>query len=119
MPQSTKTAAAPPRSSLLVIAHGDGHIAAYAERHIDVCIRQAMTCMTQDAERLADEILIADLPQRYRDLYRADYLRATHTIRPITPHDVAAAQFDRQLLDCLSDIIRSTTAGGEATSWTI
>ena len=67
------------RRKVLVLLHPDGFCEAYADKSIDVHICALFDDANYDEGSEQDQI--DRLPWSYRDLHRADYIRATHMIR--------------------------------------
>ena len=106
----------PPRQAVLVLSHGDGHVEAFADKGVDVLIARVPLSQTREGERLAEDCLELSLPQRYRDLYRADRLRANGTTRPLSAEAAHAALLTGDALEALD---RLSADDQEAMQWTL
>ena len=108
----------PPRQAVLIVSHCDGHLEAFAERNIDVHIARVPQSFSSVGERQAEEVAEAMLPRRYRELWRADRLRKTGTVRPLQPSVLADSLAVRGVLSALNS---ATTAPAEqeVCAWTL
>ncbi|NOY41266.1 MAG: hypothetical protein GXP26_05460 [Planctomycetes bacterium] len=79
----------PSRQAVLILSHGDGHIEIFGEKNIDIYLARIPHC--PGSEALAEDVAELAIPRRYRDLYRADRLRATGSTRPLLPSVMARA----------------------------
>ncbi|QDT75576.1 hypothetical protein [Lacipirellula limnantheis] len=82
---------APRRQAVLVIAHADGFLEAFAERNIDVHFLRQPAAETPLGERIAEACAELMLPRRCRDVWRRDLLRAVGTSRSLTAETALAA----------------------------
>jgi len=93
------------RRKVLVLLHPDGFCEAYADKSIDVHICALFDDANYDEGSEQDQI--DRLPWSYRDLHRADYIRATHMIRRppkkppglwqfLSDYDYHAGQIDKR-----------------------
>ncbi len=94
----------PKRQAVLVLVEPDGYFTAYAEPNIDVMICRVPMAHTREGERLADECVELMLPQRYLDLYRADYQRANGFARPLSADAARAALATQEALQELNKL---------------
>ena len=67
------------RPKVLILLHPDGFCEAYADKSTDIHIAALFDDESYDEGSEQDQI--DRLPWTYRDLHRADYIRATHMIR--------------------------------------
>lgn len=90
---------------VLVVASPDGFLEVFADRGVRVHIAQRLD-VDQPDEATADEYLSANLPTAFAEVYRADRLVATATVRPLTVE---------QELDRLAnlDLLRAVQAAGK------
>ena len=65
-----------PRTRALIVSHPDQHLEVFSAAAVDIHLARVCAARTSEGERMADEILELMLPERYRELYRADMLRA-------------------------------------------
>ena len=91
----------PPRQRVLVVPHPDGHLEVFGERNIAVHVARVPIAHSRDAERVADEVVDLRLPRPFRELHRADKLRAVGTTRPLRPSALLAAAETRDALAAL------------------
>lgn len=89
----------PKRQAVSIVLHPDGHAEAFAERNIDVRFVRVPIAKTRDGEVLAEECARLMLPLRYRELWRADLLRANASTRPLDPRSALDALAAR---DCIA-----------------
>lgn len=101
------------RQPVLVLSHCDGHIEAFADRHVDVHLARVPTAFTIDGERTAEDVAELLLPRRFRALYRADQLRAAGTTRPLLPSVVAEVQTVTAIIDALNRATEQFTPAEE------
>lgn len=87
-----------PRQNVLILSHHDSFIEVFAERNTDVHIARVPQGFTLEGERQADQIAEGRLPRRYRQLWRADRLRATGSTHPLLPSTLADSQSINELL---------------------
>src|SRR5262245_51677303 len=87
-----------PRAAVLVVAHPDGHLEAFAEAHVSVLIARVPIAPTREAEALADDVFWLSLPLSFRALYRADRLRAVGTTRPLLPSTMTQSRATEKLI---------------------
>ena len=80
-----------PRQRVLLVLDGLGGIEVYGEA-LDVHVCHVPAVEHWHNESAADHVAHARLPWRFRDLWRADWLRAVDTTRPMTVVALAAAQ---------------------------
>lgn len=104
------------RDAVLIVAHGDGWLEAYAERHVDVMLVQPPYVLGIAGERLADEWLDATLPRRYADLRWPILRRAAERLRAVRPSDILRRQLD---LDLLRALDRHANHERERLVWTL
>lgn len=98
-----------PREKVLVLVHHNErgpYIEAYAEKHIDIKIRDVPYVGTgASGEILAEDFTEAALPWVYRDLYWPGKLRAHSVIRPLRPSELADTREHRRLLRGLGGVL--------------
>ena len=104
------------REAVLIIAHGDGWLEAYAEKHVDIRIEMLQYMATPEGQILAEEYLKNSLPYRYRQLYWPGQRRAADLVRKIRPSDLDEIHSNLkvlQLVKAIGDEIRSANADME------
>ncbi|MCO6047951.1 hypothetical protein NG895_28950 [Aeoliella sp. ICT_H6.2] len=113
--------APPPRQAVLVLAHADGWLEAFAERNIDVLIVMVPTTGTVAGEVVAEEFLDQTLPLRYRDLHWPIKRRAADKLRIVRPSDLVRRQHDLALLQGLDAVEQRFTPSKprRAKVWTL
>jgi hypothetical protein len=97
------------REVVLIVAHGDGWIEAYADKHIDVRIEIAPYMTTPEGERLSEEYVGLMLPKRYQEMYWPIRRRAAGQVRKVLPSDIELRDWELGLLkaiDSAGDILR-------------
>jgi broad specificity phosphatase PhoE len=106
---------------VLVLTHADGHVECYAERGVTIHLTRVPAAFTPDGERQAEDVAEWLLPRRYRELWRADYLRANGTTRPLLPSTLAEAHTVTAIIDALNQATDSfaPTEESEAVAWTL
>lgn len=82
---------APRRQAVLIAVHADGFLEAFAERNLDVAFARIPAASNQASERLAEDCFEQMLPLRYRELWRADLLRACGSTAPLRVETIQAA----------------------------
>ena len=102
LPHNKPTTPPRKREAVLIIAHGDGWIVAYAEKHIDVRIELKPHRKTPEGEIAAEQFIEAILPMRYRNLYGPNLRRAADMVRSLLPSQILNREMDLELLECLS-----------------
>ena len=105
----------PPRQAVLIVAHPDNHIEAFAEKNVDIHASRIPQSFSREGERQAEEVMQIMLPPRYRDLYRADRLRKTGSTRPLLPSVLADSLVVR---DCPT-ALDTVNDKGEVLAWTL
>ena len=96
----------PPRSDILIISHADGHLEVFGEKNVSARIVRVPAANSFQSQRMAEDTVELMLPRRYRDLYRADRLRAVGNTRPLRPSVLVDAQWTRDFiaaLDAMAD----------------
>lgn len=88
----------PKRHAVSIVIFPDGHAEAYAERNIDVRFVRVPIAHTRQGELLAEECARMLAPRRYAELWRADYLRANGSTRPIAAEAILDALQVRDIL---------------------
>ena len=89
------------REVVLIVAHGDGWIEAYADKHIDVRIEIAPYITTPEGELLSEEYIELMLPKRYREMYWPIRRRAAGQVRKILPSDLERRDWEIDLLKAI------------------
>lgn len=92
-------ASPPRRQAVLIAVHPDGYLEAFADKSVDVRFARHLDAHTPAGERLAEDCFEMLLPQRYRDLWRRDLLRACGTTDLLRPQAVLDALAAR---DCIT-----------------
>ena len=98
-----KSAPRPAPVHVLVVAHADGYIEVYAERHVRVHVAHALDVMPH-AEALADDFLHETLPAKFRELHVASKLRETANIMSRSAMQEADRRHDMETLWAIRDI---------------
>ena len=88
----------PKRHAVSIVMSPDGIVQAYAERNIDVRFIRVPIAHTRQGEVLAEECARMLAPRRYAELWRADYLRANGSTRPIAAESILDALQVRDIL---------------------
>ncbi len=94
----------PKRQPILILSHADGHLEAFAEKHLDVHIARVPAAFSSEVELAAEGAMELILPRRYRSLYRADMLRKNGSTRSLLPSvfaDARQVKKDIVALNCL------------------
>lgn len=115
--KSNTDAPSHPRQSVLVVSHPDGFIEVYAPPNIDARVYRVLASHSREAERIADDCIDLELPSRFRELHRADLLRATGTTRPRRPSSALQALVIRDAIASLNDL--APEPAGEVVAWTL
>ncbi|WP_442485599.1 hypothetical protein [Aeoliella sp. SH292] len=104
---------------VLLLAHADGWLEVFAERHIQAKIVMVPSTGSLTGELLAEQYLDATLPHRYRDLHWPGKLRAADRLRTVRPSDLMRREHDLAILQGLDGIERhfSGTNCKEAKVW--
>ncbi len=92
------------REAVLIIAHGDGWLECFAERHVDVKIVMPPYVRGAEGERVTDEWLDLTLPKRFADLRWPILRRAAEMLRVIRPTGILRREADLALLRTLDRI---------------
>ncbi|QDT72224.1 hypothetical protein [Lacipirellula limnantheis] len=97
---------APPakRDKVLVAIHSGGFLEAFAERNIDVVFARIPAATSLFGQQIAEDCFELLLPQRYRDLWRRDYLRASSSTAPLTAEAVMEALTTRDSIAALNSV---------------
>lgn len=93
-----------PRQPVLVVASPDGFVEVYAPPNIDARVYRVLAAHSREAERAADECIDLELPRRFRELHRADFLRTTSTTRPRLPSSALQALVVRDVIASLNQL---------------
>lgn len=109
----------PPRFAVLIVIQGDGHIEAFAERHVDVHVARVPVSFSREAEQTAEDVAELLLPPRFRELFRRDRLRAVGTTRPLLPTTLARAIATNDLIAALDTTTSANApiAESEVVAW--
>ena len=107
-----------PRQGVLVLSHPDGHLEVFAEKCTAVHIARVPTAGSSEAERQSEDVTHWLLPRRYRDLHRADRLRATGTTRPLKPSALKASLEVPAVIEDLNRLAAMFAPQPEAMVWT-
>ena len=100
------------REAVLILAHGDGWIEAFAEKHVDVRIEMVPWMTTPAGEILAEEYVELSVPKRYRDVYWPNLRRAADMVRTVRPSDIERVAWNLEFLDAVTEagrILRGET----------
>ena len=104
--------------SLTTGRHPDEHLEVFGDRNVDILITRVPLSFSSEGERQAEEVMEMMLPQRYRDLFWADRLRATGSTWPLLPSVLRKSLVVR---DCLTTMNEVTSAvqqqEEEAVTW--
>ena len=84
-PQNKPISPPPRREQVLIVAHADGWIECFAERHIDVRIVIMPDVNTPESEILAEQYIESSIPEVYRKIYWPGNLRSAGMIEKISP----------------------------------
>jgi len=87
------------REPVLIVAHGDGWLDVYAEKHVDVHIVMQPWTGSIDGEILAEEWVAENIPWRYRPLLMSR--RQTGMVRMVLPSELADTQMKLGILKSL------------------
>ena len=104
-----------PRSDVLILSHADGHLEAFGEKNVNIRIVRVPAANSIESERTAEETMELMLPRRYRDLYRADRLRAVGNTRPLRPSTLVDAKWTRDFIAALNAMASTRE---EVVQWT-
>ena len=105
------------REAVLVLAHPDGWLETFAEKHVDVRIVMVPQVTTQAGEILAEEYVEASLPKRYRDVYWPANRRAADMLRVVRPSDIAWREYELELLRAIQQLGNQQEEGRKL--WTL
>lgn len=89
-----------PREPVLIVAHGDGWLDVYAEKHVDVHIVNQPWMETPASEILAEEWVAENIPWRYRPLLMSR--RQVGLVRKIRPSEIAETNAKMEILKILN-----------------
>jgi hypothetical protein len=73
------------RARILILSHSDGYCEIFAERAVEIHLQRVPAAFSIEGEAQAEDVMEALLPRRFRELWRADFLRATGSTRPLLP----------------------------------
>ena len=109
----------PPRSTVLIISHGDGHLEIFGDG-IDVHLARVPYIGTPAGERLAEDWIEATIPRRFRPIYFPGLRRATGTTVPLLPSTIKAANEAKQAIASLNELDDAflPPAESEVVQWT-
>ena len=93
-----------PRQKVLIVAHSDNFIEVYGD-NIDVEITRSPVASSTEAERLAEDIVEACLPPRFKSLYWPGKAKATASLRPLHAQTAHEALFVSKLLPALNSMM--------------
>jgi len=93
-----------PQQRGLILLHPDGYLEVFAERGVEFHVARIPAAFSIEGECQAEEVMEALLPGRFRELYRADYLREVASTRPLLPSTLKQALGMKDLLRLLGDL---------------
>ena len=105
------------REAVLILAHGDGWIEVFAEKHFDVRIEIVPYMTTEPGEIQAEEYVELSLPKRYRDVYWPGNRRAADMMRVVRPTDIVRRDYDLELLRAIQQLGNQQEEGRKL--WTL
>jgi hypothetical protein len=94
----------PTPQDVLFVIHPDGYVQGFGERGVNIHICRVPWAATPEGEVMAEEVALGLLPRRFRGLWRADYLRATGSTRPLLPSTVKHALDIKEVLKLLDHL---------------
>ncbi len=106
------------RESVLIVAHADGYVEAFARKNVDVRIVQ-MPSVAPRNEPLAEQYLEENLPQRYRKVYFPNLRRAADMVRRVAVVNLFQKHFDLALLAGLNRAGEKKETQEQGTAWTL
>jgi hypothetical protein len=92
------------REAVLILAHADGWLEAFADKHVDVRIAIMPAMKTPEGELAAERYVESSLPRRYRDVYWPGNRRAADMLRVVRPSDIAWREYDLDLLRAIQQL---------------
>ena len=96
----------PERVPVLVEIASDGFLRIHAPENVDVRIVHRLTTTTPENATLDEERLSRRLPQRHREVYWADHVRAVYMPRTLTAKEVLQCRLNLDWLHLLQDATR-------------
>ena len=90
------------REPVLIVAHGDGWLDVYADRHVDIHIINQPWVETPAGEILAEEWVAENVPWRYRPLLMSR--RQTGMMRVVLPSDLAETAMKLEIIEILKTL---------------
>ena len=91
-----------PREPVLIVAHGDGWLDVYADRHVDIHIINQPWVETPAGEILAEEWVEENIPWRYRPLLLSR--RQTGLVRKVRPSQIAETNTKLEIIRILNEM---------------
>lgn len=104
------------RSSVLLLAHGDGWLEIFAPNHIDAKFLNVPFVPTIEGEKAAEKFIEKSLPFRYREIYWPGNRRLSGMLRRVLPSEIKKAKQEEELLNHLEKI-RTESEGKKI--WTL
>ena len=92
----------PPRQAVLIVADGD-YIEVFGSKSIDVHFARMPQASNRGGEQLADVVMEAALPLRYRDLYDRSLLRANGIAKPLSAEVALYARAKKRALKAVDE----------------
>jgi len=99
----------------LLLSYADAHLQCFGEKNIDIHLARVPASFSIAAEQIAEDVAELLLPRRFRNLYRADRLRAVGNTRPLRPSTLADAQWTREFITSLNAMASTRE---EVVQWT-
>ena len=97
-----------PKQKVLIIAHPDNYIEVYGD-NIDVEIVRSIVASTPEAECIAEDIVEASLPLRFKPLYWPGKAKVTASLRPLHAQTAHEARYVAKLLPALNSMMEGST----------
>jgi hypothetical protein len=101
------------RARILILSHSDGYCEIFAERAVEIHLQRVPAAFSIEGEAQAEDVMEALLPRRFRELWRADFLRVNGTTRPLLPSVLKQALGIKELcrkLNNLPALLRTAAA---------
>lgn len=94
-----------PQQKVLIVSHPDGHVEIFSEQHIAAWIARVPVASSLQAEQQAEAVAEMLMPQRFRELWRRDYLRAVGSTKPLLPSVLQRAIATRESMRRLNAVM--------------
>jgi hypothetical protein len=104
---------------VLIKHYPDGYVEAFAPENVRVHFARVVAASSVEGEQLADDLFHDGLPWNFRDLHRADCLRANAIVRPLTADTARSALACQSAIKAVNNLAEEAADVEGGRVWTL